>query len=136
MPKEKQLDLAKYRIQNAKEKLEAAELLITGGKYKDAVNRTYYAIFSAMRAVLALEGDGVDFKKHSGVISHFRKTYIKAGTFPVECSYMIDEAAVIRTKSDYNDFFIVNRKEAEYQYANACNFFEQIEKYVNSQLQV
>ena len=35
----KQLDLAKYRIQNAKEKLEAADRLITGGKYKDAVNR-------------------------------------------------------------------------------------------------
>jgi uncharacterized protein (UPF0332 family) len=33
-----------------------------------------------MRAVQAL--DGFDSKKHSGVISAFRKDYIKTGIFP------------------------------------------------------
>lgn len=54
-----------YRLNSAKERLESAELLLKSGKYKDSVGRSYYAVFSAMRAVLAK--DKVDFSKHAGV---------------------------------------------------------------------
>ena len=43
-------------------------------------HRSYYAIFHAMRAVLAL--DGIDMKRHSGVMSEFRRLYIKTGILP------------------------------------------------------
>ena len=46
-------DLVKYRLDNAKEKLESAKLLLDAGKYKDSIGRSYYAIFTAVRAVLA-----------------------------------------------------------------------------------
>jgi len=42
-------------------------LLLAGESYRSAANRAYYAIFHAMRAVLAL--DGVDMKHHSGIIA-------------------------------------------------------------------
>ena len=37
--------LMKYRLENAHEKLKAAEVLYEIGCFKDAVNRSYYAIF-------------------------------------------------------------------------------------------
>ena len=59
-------NLIRYRLQAAQEKLESAEILLSADKYKDSISRSYYAIFSSVRAVLAL--DHVDFSKHAGVI--------------------------------------------------------------------
>lgn len=61
--------LSEYRLEKAKESLKYAKLLFENNGYAEAANRAYYAIFHASRAVLAL--DGVDRKKHSGVISYF-----------------------------------------------------------------
>lgn len=55
----------------AKERIAYADEIMKLGDYKTVANRSYYAVFSAMRAVLAL--DGFDFKKHSGIIAEFRK---------------------------------------------------------------
>ena len=66
--------LSKARIKQAKDFLKDAKILIVTGGYKTVANRSYYAIFHAMRAVLAF--DGIDRKKHSALISEFRKCYI------------------------------------------------------------
>ncbi len=50
-----------------------------------------------MRAVLAL--DGLDFKRHSGVVSEFRKSYIKTGVFASDLSYIIDSLKDVRQSS-------------------------------------
>lgn len=52
-------DLVQYRIDIAKEKLKSAKILLEAGQYKDSIGRSYYALFSAVRAVLAK--DQVDF---------------------------------------------------------------------------
>ena len=122
------IDLAFYRLESAEGTLKAAKVLISSGSYKDAVNRTYYAIFSAMRSILAL--DGMDFKHHSGVISYFRKDYIKTGIFDVNCSKIIDQAFRIRTQSDYSDFFLASKEDAEIQYENAADFYQLVKAYV------
>ena len=70
-------DLCKFRLEQATRCVESAELLFDEGDYNGAANRSYYAVFHCMRAVLAL--DGADFKHHSGVISYFRREYIKTG---------------------------------------------------------
>ena len=76
------------------------------GCYRSAANRAYYAIFHAMRAVLAL--DGVDMKHHSGIISEFRKRYIKTGALTPAVRTDL-RAPDVREGSDYNDFFIVSK---------------------------
>ena len=48
--------LAKYRYQRALEDLAAAKEMLSGGMYKPSLNRSYYSIFHAMRAITALEG--------------------------------------------------------------------------------
>ena len=49
------LDTAKsFRLANAKEKLESAKLLLDAGKYKDSIGRSYYAIFTSLRAEMCI----------------------------------------------------------------------------------
>lgn len=74
------LDLAKYRLNRAKEDCETAELLLNNLKYKDSNNRSYYSIFHALKAVLALEEK--DFKRHKDVIAYFNMQYVKTEIFP------------------------------------------------------
>ena len=79
---EGRIALSKLRLENAKERLRFIPGIIELGDYKTAANRSYYAVFFAMRAVLAL--DGFDSKKHSGVIAEFRRRYVKTGVFDPE----------------------------------------------------
>lgn len=81
MRNKENIELSKYRIQTAYKTLDTAKALFHIEKYKDCNNRCYYAIFHSLRAVLALEQ--IDYCKHSGVIQHFHRFYIKEQIFPV-----------------------------------------------------
>lgn len=122
------IELVNYRINMAEEKLQASKLLLDNGNFKDSIGRSYYAIFTAARAVLAL--DGVDFAKHSGVISYFQREYIKSNIFDVKYSKYISEAFQIRNNTDYADFFIVSKDDAIEQYEHALEFCSEIKKYL------
>ena len=128
---ENKVFLSKHRIEVAKERLKSAKFLIDVGDYKAAANRSYYAAFSAMRAVLAL--DGLDFKRHSGVIAEFRKSYIKNGVFDAELSHIIDSLKDARQSSDYDDFYLISKEEVLQQVDNAERFIMEIENYLNNQ---
>lgn len=131
MRPEQAVDISKVRLEHAKECLQDAKLLLAGESYRSAANRTYYAVFHAMRAVLAL--DGVDMKHHSGIISEFRRRYIKTGIFDVRLSELISELSTMREGSDYNDFFIVSKAETAEQVASAEIFLNAVETYLNAQ---
>ena len=125
--------LANYRIEKAKNTLIVAKSLLNSGNYLDSVNRSYYSIFHAARALLALEG--VEYKKHSAVISHFQRCYIKTKIFDNRFSDIIFNAFEVRNESDYEDFYIVSKNDAETQILNATEFIDEIEKYINLQKQ-
>ena len=74
-------DLAAYRFERANEELTNAKDLLAEGKYKLSMNRSYYAVFHAMRSVNTL--DAFDSSKHSGVIAHFNQYHVKNGDFPL-----------------------------------------------------
>ena len=126
-----QKDYAKYRIERAREDLEAAHLLYDAGNYRIANNRAYYAIFHAMRAVLVF--DDFDSSKHSGVIAEFRRRYIKESIFPIEISKMIGSAFTIRNASDYDDMFIASKSETEEQINNAEYVYRILSEYISRQ---
>lgn len=77
------IDLALYRLSKAKTDLSDAKKTLEFEMYETAANRSYYAIFHAARAVLAL--DGQDYKKHSGVSSNFQKIILKVGFLIKQC---------------------------------------------------
>lgn len=124
----KYLELSKYRIQRAREDLGNSIEDLKSGFIKGSINRSYYAIFHAIRAVLAL--DFFDTRKHSGIISFFQKNYVKTGQFDVSFSKIIENAFEIRTKSDYDDFYIASIVDAEEQVKNATAFIIGIEGYL------
>lgn len=125
--------LAKYRLEQSKENLEEAQALFDINKFKGANNRAYYAIFHAIKAILALEQ--VDFKKHSSAIAYFNKNYISTGIFEKDIGKRISEASFYREKSDYVDFYIVTKEEAKMQIDTAKLMIEKAEKYINNKTQ-
>lgn len=128
---EERITLSKLRFEKARECLSDAALLAENESYKSLANRSYYAVFHAIRAVLAL--DGFDSKKHSGVIAEFQKQYIKDGTFDKEMSAIIRRLFLARNNSDYDDFFVIAKDEAIKQYNDACMFLEEIEKFLKKE---
>ena len=125
------IDLMKYRMKMAKERLESAKLLLDNGQFKDSIGRSYYAMFTSVRAILAL--DGQDFSKHAGVISYFQKNYIKTGVFDVKYSKYLSQAFQIRNNTDYADFFIISATDAREQYEKAMDFYKEIDEYIKKQ---
>ena len=122
------IELSKYRFETSQEDLYDAKLMFENGRYKNSLNRGYYAIFHALRAVNAL--DGFDSSKHSGVIAHFNQEYVKSGVFPKEVSKLIKEASENREKADYLDFFIASKEEAQKQIIRAEKAIEFIGNYL------
>ena len=130
MPNGNRQKLAKYRLEKAADCIEAAENLFENNMLAHSINRSYYAIFHIMRAILALEG--VDFKKHSAVISYFQQHYVKTGIFEKKYSDYVRNAFSIRTDSDYEDFYIVSREDAEEQITHAKQFLSAVDIYIES----
>ena len=123
-------DLVSYRIETAKSDLKSAKILLNAGEYKGANNRAYYAIFHAINAVHAL--DGRAFKRHKDAIANFNKDYVKTEIFPREVGRKIGEAEEIRHASDYDDFYIATREEAEEQIQTAKELVSRVEEYVQA----
>lgn len=121
-------ELAGYRMEKAKEMLSAAEGNLEIGQYKTSLNRSYYAIFHAMRAANIVKG--FDSSKHSGVIAFFNKEFLKEGIIDRKLSVVIKNSAFLREKSDYDDFFVAGKKEAENQIENAKMFLASVENWL------
>ena len=62
-------ELAKYKLERAKEELDTAELLYNNDKWKAANNRAYYAVYYAITSVLCMEP--VAFKRHKDTLAYF-----------------------------------------------------------------
>jgi uncharacterized protein (UPF0332 family) len=121
-------DLSQYRLHKAGEMLVSARRDIEAGDYASANNRAYYCIFHAMRAVLAL--DGLDFKKHSAVISQFTLRYLKTEIFSKEFGKLITNASLIRNRSDYEDFYICSVSDTEELLAGAECFLREVKLFL------
>lgn len=121
-------DVAKYKLEQAKDDLESAKLLLEAGKYKAANNRAYYSCFHAVDSVLALEP--VAFKKHKDTLAYFNKNYVKTEMFPKEIGRKLSKLEIIRHKSDYDDFYIASKEEAMEQVEVAESIIKFVEEYI------
>ena len=121
-------DLSGYRFEKAQEQIQVAESLLENDSYSVSLNRSYYAIFHAIRAVNAL--DEFESSKHSGVISHFNQYHVRTGDFDKEASKIIRHASELREQADYEDFFVATREEAEEVLEKARVFIQQVKEYL------
>ncbi len=121
-------ELANHRLVQAKDELQDAKFLFNIKSYKSANNRAYYAIFHAIKAVLALEP--IDFKKHKDVQAYFNKNYINTEIFPKNMGRKIVNASKTREDSDYDDEFIVKAEETQAQIDTAEELIKLVENYL------
>ena len=124
----RQLDLCRYRLDKAKDDHRVSKSNLENKNFSQSINRSYYSMFHAVRALLALES--YDSKKHSGIISYFAQHFIKTGIIEPEYSKMLTGAFKIRNACDYDDFYIAAYQDAKMQYENAGKFITGIEKYL------
>lgn len=121
----------KYRLSKAKETLETAKKIFEDGKdLTSANNRAYYAIFYAVRAVLAIEE--VDFKRHKDVLAYFNKEYINKDIFPKMMGRKISQAQRIREDSDYDDDYEPSMEKTEQQIKTAEELIILVDEYINN----
>lgn len=122
-------DLVLHRIETAKSDINSAKILLNAGEYRSSNNRAYYGIYHAISAIHALNGNA--YKKHKDALANFNKDYVKTEIFPRSIGRRISEAAEIRHASDYDDFYIATKAEAEEQIGTAVELLELVQNYCN-----
>ena len=118
--------LVNYRLEQADESLEAAKVLLEKDLLRPSVNRSYYAMFYAVLALLAVKRK--ETSKHSGAISIFDKEFVKEGVFPKEFSRWIHGAFDLRQRSDYATWHQITRDDAQETYRDACVFVKGVKE--------
>ena len=117
-----------YRYSLAKQTYNNAKMCFDNGFYRDCINRSYYAVFYAIRAVLAL--DSIDFKRHKDVVAYFNKEFVAQGKFPGEMGRRLARLKMKREESDYSDFFIASADEAQTQIQSVEYILPLIKEYL------
>jgi uncharacterized protein (UPF0332 family) len=122
-------ELMAYRISQADESLEAAELLFNTGKYRSSVNRAYYAMFYAVLALLVCGDHSIS--KHAGVISLFDREFVKTGIVDKTFSRWLHEAFELRQRTDYAEMYYISKERANEVVHNACEFVREMRQFLN-----
>jgi uncharacterized protein (UPF0332 family) len=92
-------DLARAKIKKAQEAWEEALWCFKGKKYPAAVNRLYYSMYRACLAVLTFENNIP--VKHTTVIGHVNKKFVKEGLLPKELGRFLHRLQTARVEGDY-----------------------------------
>ena len=122
-------DLVKYRLERAKETLEAAQLLIESKRWNSAINRLYYSAFYAVIALLLNENHKTT--THNGVKSIFSEQFIKNNIISQEFGKKYSQLFTWRQKGDYADLFDFTEEKVLPYYDFVKKFIIQIEKIIN-----
>jgi len=125
-------EYALQRLKKAADDLDTAEICYKAGKYDAAANRAYYAVYHAIRAVLAL--DNIERRKHSGNISYFREHYIATDLFDRKYSETIKKAEILRNDADYKDMHSTSADEAEDIIEKANGFYSAVKLHVEGRI--
>lgn len=119
-------DLVHKEIDAARERLEAAELLYNDGKLVDAVNRAYYAVFHAGKALL--HSIGRDVKTHAGLITEIGFHLVEKGMIPKRYGTILRRLFESRETSDYVIGAVFIENEVKSMLKDAEAFIEMVEK--------
>ncbi|MGD2087882.1 MAG: HEPN domain-containing protein [Candidatus Aminicenantes bacterium] len=121
--------LIKYRIEQAHEAIEEAELSINHNKLKMAVNRIYYGMFYILSA-LALK---YRFKtsKHQGLIGWFNKNFLKDKKIDRKYGIILRDAFNNRSEGDYGAFIKFLKTDVIKSFEDMKDFIFTIEKYID-----
>lgn len=115
-------------LDRAEVALTAAQITLDNGLYDASANRAYYAVFYASNALLLTKG--IVRKKHFGLLSAFRESFVKTGEIEIEYSDIYGDLMSQRMKSDYVITAETGRDEAEMVLSDARKFVVRIRAYI------
>ncbi|NOX18590.1 MAG: HEPN domain-containing protein [Chlorobi bacterium] len=126
------IELVKYKGEKASQTLQAAETLYREGFYNSSVNRSYYACFYIVTALLQMYN--LSSAKHSGVRGLFNVNFIKKGIFDKEIGRFYSEVFNKRQESDYEDYKEFSKEETEEILGKAKLFVKELREFINKKL--
>jgi hypothetical protein len=130
MKEDEVAELVRYRMEQARATLDDARYLLEGKRSpRSVINRSYYAMFYSVLALL--QSTGTIPRKHSGVISLFDVEFVGKGIFPRELSHDLHQAFELRQVSDYRFVQPVGTDKAQALLENAARFIHSVEQYLS-----
>ena len=103
--KQEFIDLAKYRLEKAKNTLSYAKSFINDATLDSTVNRIYYAVFYAVNALLITQG--LYASKHSGIRAIFNREIVNKGLIEKQYSSFKFIRTCFRFPQIYSDNFLL-----------------------------
>lgn len=122
-------ELVEYRLQQAQVALDDARFLLEGRRSAQSIiNRSYYAMFYAVLALLQETGNIPS--KHTGAISLFDTEFVAKGTFPRDLSKDLHRAFELRQTSDYRVIDATSSEAAEDILNKAVRFVRAVNEHL------
>ena len=126
------IELIKYKEDKADQTLQAAETLYNEKFYNSSVNRSYYACFYIVTALLHVYN--LSAVKHSGVRHLFNVNFIKKGIFDKEIGRFYSEVFNKRQESDYEDYKEFSKEETKDILEKAKSFVKEVSEFINKKI--
>jgi len=108
-----------------------AQYLFNDKRYSGVPNRSYYAVFDAVNALLRTHEQYT--KTHKGAKSKFNELFIKTGKMPQEANTWLEECAELRQSGDYDFEHDVTEEQARKSIDYANEFLLHAEAYLRGQ---
>lgn len=118
--------ISKKYLKSAEEKLDAAKHLLKGKFYRDSVSRSYYSMFFAAKALLALKD--VYPRTHRGVVTQFGLQFIKNGFIKELYGRTFRIAKELRETADYDVDIDILQRDAKEEVERAEKFLARVKK--------
>lgn len=124
-------ELIRRRVAIAQRRLATARLLLKKDFLNDVLSTSYFAIFSAVQALLA--GKELQSRKHADVIALFNLHFVKTGLIDKQFNTILGRAREVREFSDYGDFYETTEQECRSQLQAAEQFLEMAINFLRAQ---
>jgi uncharacterized protein (UPF0332 family) len=123
-------DLIRHWRVRANEAIEEADVMVQMGHVPTGVSRLYYACFYAATALLLRQ----DFSssKHSGVLAHFNREFVRAGVVPCDIALVYDELFHGRQSADYRALAVFSEEQVQRWRSGASQFALQVTRLLAS----
>lgn len=114
--------------QRALSSLSASRALLHTGHTEDGITRSYYSIFHAAKAALAVPE--VETSTHAGVRSMFGLHLVKTGEIEAHWANELSESLDDRIRADYDTFTHFTSEDARDEHERAAAFLRRIRRYL------
>jgi len=131
MDNERKRILIENQIRKAKDTIIDAKIAFENDRFRNTLNRNYYAIFYIVTA-LAYKYDFIT-SKHKQLMGWFNKNFIKDNILDRKLGEIYKIAFDNRQDSDYSDFFAYDKNIIEEHFKDMLYFVSEIEKFINQE---